>query len=268
MTEGAPSLTPLTAVLADDEPLARLHLRRLLEEQGITVIGEAEDAPTAMQAVHDLRPDLLFLDIQMPLLSGMHTAAALMHLDHAPLVIFVTGYSEYAAEAFDRDALDYVLKPASPERLARTLVRARQRLAADPPRRDTAAGTAIDRQAVAQAPLKRVPVRVDYAVQLVRLEAILYAEARQRSVYLHTAEPGSEPRRTYFSLTQLEALLPEDRFVRIHDSFLVNLDVVEELSFLGNHAYAVRLSGGQTLPVGRTRYAALRQRLGLDRLTS
>ena len=66
----------------------------------------------------------------------------------------------------------------------------------------------------------------------------------------------------------METLLPDDRFVRIHDSFLVNLDVVEELSFLGNHAYAVRLSGGQTLPVGRTRYAALRQRLGLDRLTS
>jgi two-component system, LytTR family, response regulator len=249
----------MTALIVDDEPLARVHLRRLLEAQGVQVVGESENAARALEQAEDLRPDLLLLDIQMPGLTGMQMASALLHLDPAPLVIFVTGYSEYAVAAFEHDALDYLVKPVSAARLAKTLVRARERLADVQARKE--AQQQISERAVAAPPLGRLPVRADYVVHLLRVEEILCAMAREKRVFVRTKNGEY---RTYYTLTQLEALLPKDQFLRIHDSCLVNLDHVEELIFLGNHAYEVRLSNNQRLPVGRTRYAELQRRVGLD----
>jgi DNA-binding LytR/AlgR family response regulator len=110
-------------------------------------------------------------------------------------------------------------------------------------------------------PLQRLPIRTDYAVRLIRVEELLCAVAREKRVLVRTKQGEY---RTYYTLTQLESLLPSDRFLRIHDSCIVNLDTVEELLFLGNHAYMVRLSNDQQLPVGRRRYAELQRRLGLD----
>jgi two-component system LytT family response regulator len=249
----------LTALIVDDEPLARTHLRRLLEAQQVEVIGEAENAAQALQRAEDLRPHLLFLDIQMPGLTGMQAASALLYLEEAPLLIFVTGFSEHAVAAFEHDALDYLVKPVAPDRLAKTLVRARERLA-NHALRDRARARVMQ-QAQETSPLRRLPVRKDYTVHLVRVEEVVYAFAREKRVFVRTA--GHE-HRTYYTLTQLETLLPSDRFVRIHDSYLVNLDFIEEILFLGNHSYAVRLSDGSQLPVGRTRYPELQRRLGLD----
>jgi DNA-binding LytR/AlgR family response regulator len=250
----------LNVLIADDEPLARAYLRRLLEAQNVTVIAEAETAAEALQRCEDLRPDVLFLDIQMPGLTGMQAAGALLHLDYAPLIVFVTGYSEHAVQAFEHDALDYLVKPATPERLARTLARARERL------NDSRLQQQMQERVEARItepdspPLRRLPVREDYVVRLVRIEDIAYAVARDKRVFIRT---GSGEFRTYYTLTQLEGLLPADRFLRIHDSALVDLDQIEELLFLGGHTYAVRLTDGTQLPVGRTRYALLQQRLGL-----
>jgi len=252
-----------TVLIVDDEPLARAHLRRLLEIQGVEVVGEAENGPMALQLAEDLQPDVITLDIQMPGLSGMQMAAALLHLDRPPLLIFVTGYSEHAATAFEYDALDYLVKPVAPERLAKTLVRVRERQA-DRRARHEAADQVL-RQSAAEPPLRRLPVREDYVVRLVRVEEILCAIARDKRVYVRTA---TGEYRTYYTLTQLEALLPSDRFFRIHDSALVVLEQVEELLFLGGHSYALRLTGGQQLPVGRTRFPELQNRLGLNRLLS
>src|SRR5437762_7674024 len=115
----------MTALIVDDEPLARVHLRRLLEGQEVEILGEAESATLALQQAEDLQPELLFLDIQMPGLTGMQVASALLHLDVSPLIVFVTGYSEHAVTAFEHDALDYLVKPVAADRLAKTLVRAR-----------------------------------------------------------------------------------------------------------------------------------------------
>jgi DNA-binding LytR/AlgR family response regulator len=248
----------LTAVIVDDEPLAREHLRRMLEAQDVAIVGEAEDAVQALQIAEDSRPDLIFLDIQMPGLTGMHVASALLHLDSAPMVIFVTGYSQHAVEAFEHDALDYLLKPAAPDRLARTLARARERLHDASVRSEVR--ERVDDTAAQSEPLRRLPVREDYVVRLIKVEEILCAVSRAKRVWVQTAR-GEH--RTYYTLAQLESLLPADRFMRIHDSCLVNIEEVEELIFLGNHAYVVRLSSNQQLPVGRTRYAALQRRLRL-----
>lgn len=279
----------LTGMIVDDEPLARAHLSRLLKAQGVEIAAEADNVATALQLAEDLRPDIVFLDIQMPGLTGMQMAAALVHLDSPPLVVFVTGYSEYALDAFDRNALDYLVKPLSPDRLAQTLVRARERLANRQARLDSAGvaeeptvapGVDAEPSAAegagllselrseagpsgqkASTPLRRLPIRENYAVRLVRVEEILCAVAREKRVFVRTV--GGE-HRTYYTLTQLETLLPPEQFLRIHDSCLIQVDQVEEILFLGNHTYRVRLSDGELLPVGRTRYPELQRRLGLD----
>lgn len=252
----------LTALIVDDEPLARGYLRRMLEDQHIVVVGEAEGAAQALQLAEDLAPRLLFVDIQMPGLTGLQFAEALQQSTSDALLIFVTGYSEYATQAFEQAALDYLMKPVSPARLAKTLVRARERLAAG-----TAARDDMNRQLAEQAQreptrLQRLPIRKDYAVLLVRLEEIRCAIAQDKRVLVRTEDGGEH--RTYYTLTQLESMLPAEQFLRIHDSAIVRLDAVEELLLLGNHSYAVRLTGNDQLPVGRARYAMLQQRLGLS----
>jgi two-component system, LytTR family, response regulator len=253
----------LTCLIVDDEPLARAYLRSLLADQGAEVVGEAEDAAEALRMADDLRPDVVLLDIQMPGLTGLQMATALMQSDGAPLIIFVTGFSEHAVAAFERDALDYLLKPVSPERLGMALQRARDR------RRDMRALADLRHRIAARSaqlpPLRRLPVRADFAVRLLRLEDIVLAMARDKRVFVRTA---SGEHRTYYTLKQLESILPPDGFARIHDSFLVNLDAVEEVLLLGDHDYEVRLSDGQRLPVGRTRYAELLRRLGISGIAS
>ena len=249
----------LTALIADDEPLARTYLRRLLEAQGVTIAGEAENGIEAVQKTEDLRPELLFLDIQMPGLTGMQVAAALLGLENAPQIVFVTGYSEHAVAAFEQDALDYLVKPVAPERLAKTLERAKNLLNDKANQVQTQARVA--ERLNQSPPLRRLPVREDYAVRLLRIEEILCASAREKRVFVRTA---AGEYRTYYTLSQLETLLPPEQFFRVHDSYLIPLDHIEAIDFLGNHSYVARLSDGSQIPVGKTRYVGLRRRLGLQ----
>jgi DNA-binding LytR/AlgR family response regulator len=239
----------ITAVIVDAEPSARAHLRRELETQGVAIAGEAVNNSCILQMVETLHPDVITLDLQTLGQTGMQMATTLLHLHRPPLLVFIAGHSEYAATAFEYEALDYLIKPVAPERLAKTLVRARERLAARrPPQR------AAER-------LRLLPVRGEYKVRLLKVAEILFATARDKKVFACTAEGEY---RLQHTLAQLEQMLPADRFLRIHDSWLVNLERVEELLFLGNHAYMVRLENKVQAPVGRTRYAELQRRLGLS----
>jgi DNA-binding LytR/AlgR family response regulator len=226
----------------------------------VQIVGEAQNGSVALQLAEDLHPDVMFLDIQMPGLTGMQMAYAILHMDIAPIIVFVTGYSEHALNAFDNGALDYLVKPVSVERLTVTLARVRERLS------DRKARTEAQLHSIERADkmpfLRSLPVRADYAVKFIALDKVLCAIARDKKVYART-EMGEF--RTFYTLTQLETLLPTDRFVRIHDSALVNLDAVVELLFLGDHTYEVRLTDGERIRVGRTRYADLQRHLGLDK---
>lgn len=243
----------MRALIVDDEPLARAYLRQLLEEQEVIVVAEAESATQALLFNEELQPEILFLDIQMPGLTGLQLAAALRQSSPQVLLVFVTGYSEHALTAFEHAALDYLVKPVATARLAQTLARARERLSQ--PEQE-----ARPAEELPLTPLKRLPIRQDYSVLLPRVEEIRYALAQEKRVVVQTSEGEY---RTYYTLGQLERLLPAELFLRVHDSCIVNLERVEELLYLGNHAYGLRLSGGHQLPVSRTRFSLLQQRLGI-----
>lgn len=246
------------ALIVDDEPLARAYLRRLVEAMGVQVVGEAPNALVAIQLAEDAHPDVVFLDVEMPEISGMQLAGTLIQLDQPPLIIFVTGYSEHAIAAFDNDALDYLLKPVSADRLAKSLARARERLTDMGAR--LAAQSSIQ-ESVRQTPIRRLPVREQYSVRLVRVEEIYSATASNKRVFVRTKDAEY---RTYYTLSQLESLLPSDQFCRVHESAIVNLDRIEEIHFLGNHSYSISLTNGVQIPVGRSRYAGLQKKLGLN----
>jgi len=247
----------LRAIVIEDEELARAHLCKLLRDADVDVVGEGENGIDALNLYESLTPELLFLDIQMPDMTGMQAAAALENFDPAPNVVFVTGYSEYAIEAFERNAFDYLIKPVAPERLALTLDRALRKIELDRPTVPPVHSQEL-RPPLGQ--LQRLPVRTDYSIKLLRLEEIESAVSREKRVYVRT---NGVEHRTYYTLTQLEVLLPPDDFVRIHASAMVRLSLIESVNFLGNHTYSVTLSSGLVLPIGRTYYADLQSRLGL-----
>jgi two-component system LytT family response regulator len=251
----------MTALIVDDEPLARVCLRRLLECQGLRVLGEAGDAAQALQLAQELRPDLLLLDVVMSGFTGLQLASALLNLGNPPLLIFVTAHLDYAASAFEQYAVDYLVKPVSAERLRRALGRAQVRLDMKAASREVR-DPALARPAT-PPPLRWLPLRSGYSVHLIRVEEVIYVRTCDRRLFVHTKD---EEFRTYYTLKQLQELLPRDQFLRIHESCLVNLEKVEELLFLGNHTYEVRMIDEQRLPVGRSRYAELRRGLGLDSL--
>jgi DNA-binding LytR/AlgR family response regulator len=230
----------------------------LVDALGVDVIGDAPNALIAIQHVEDHHPDVVFLDVQMPEISGLQLAGTLIKLEQPPLIVFVTGYSEHALAAFDHEALDYLVKPVASERLAKTLAKVRMRLTDKSARH--AAEVQIEEKS-REAPMRRLPVRGQYSVRLVRIEDIFCATARNKKVYIHTEDAEYS---TYYTLTQLEDLLSSEVFCRVHESAIVNLDRIEEIHFLGNHSYRVSLTNRMQIPIGRSRYAELQKRLGLE----
>ena len=239
----------MKAVVIDDEELARAYLCKMLKEFNVTVLAEGENGVEALQLVQEHQPDVLFLDIQMPDMTGMQAAASLDSVPDPPAIVFVTGYSQHAVEAFERSALDYLIKPVAPERLEQTILRAR---AAQERNQKT--------KVLEESPLQHLPVRTDYAIKLVKIDEIECVLSREKKVYLRTAK---YEQRTYHTLSQLEELLPSQDFLRIHHSCIVRMSLIESVNFLGNHSYSVTLVGGGVLPVGRTYYSALQRTLGL-----
>jgi DNA-binding LytR/AlgR family response regulator len=252
----------ITTLIVAGEPLTRSYLRQAVEGQGVSILEEAESGACGLDLARELCPDLVLLDLDLraPGLTGLQAGGALQQLDPRPLVVYVTGSSQHAVLAFEQGALDYLVKPVAPDRLAKTLVRARSRLA------ERQAGREARRRALERgfsAPAPRVPVWTPSALRLLRVEEIEAVETREKLVYVRT---GDTEYRASCSLGEIETLLPPHLFFRCHNSHIVRLERLEELLFLGNHRYAVRLSDDRIVPVGRGRYPALRQRLGLDRL--
>jgi len=251
----------LRAVIADDEPRARQFLERLLREHGeVDLVGEAKSGGEALALVARLSPDVAFLDIQMPDLSGLEVARHLTG-DGAPVVVFVTAYDQHAVEAFEVAALDYLLKPIRRERLAETLrrvvleVRSGKRAA----RQEAAVRSVLASPEVQKGmePLRRLPVRFRREVKLLDMEQVARIVSRDR-VVLACAE-GREYLVDY-TLQELEGRLPAGQFVRAHRAALVNIDAIE--SYGGEDGVLVlRLKDGTRVEASERRAAEVRRRL-------
>jgi len=231
----------LRVLIVDDEPPARDKLRRwLAEPPDLELVGECADGIAAAAAIDRLTPDVVFLDIQMPGLSGLEVAAQL-EPEAAPLIVFVTAFDEHAIKAFELDAVDYLLKPYDKARLHRSLERLRGR-------RDPAVASAavrVARQRVGAS--QRLLVPRGEGVELLDAHAIHWLEADDNYVHVHTAGHTFMLRRT---LADLLAQLGE-RFVRIHKSAAVNLAEVKALSPLFKGDHEIELQSGQKLRLSR-----------------
>jgi two-component system LytT family response regulator len=245
--------SPIRILLVDDEPLARQGLRvRLDREEDLEVIGEAEDGPEAATAIRDLRPDLVFLDVQMPGCDGFEVIARVAR-DHLPRIVFVTAHDQYALKAFSVHAVDYLLKPITHRRLQETLRRVRERYLHEP------AEDAVERirklldariaTTHASPHAHRFTVRDGQRFVLVRATEIDWIEAAANYAVLHAAGRRYEYRAT---MNDLERQLDPVRFVRIHRSTIVNLDRIEGIDQDWQGEYQVHLRGQVALRVGRT----------------
>jgi two-component system LytT family response regulator len=234
-------------LIVDDERPARAKLRHLLAQQdGIAAVEEAADGIEALDRIASFRPDALLLDIEMPELSGIELAASLP--EPAPLVVFVTAYDRYACQAFDADAIDYLLKPYDGERLGRALARLRTRLAARPA--DRAA-------ALPPAPLEQLLVSERGVTRVVRVEHIQWIESADNYVVLHTAAGAPLLRQTLAGL--VERLGPG--FARCHRRAAVAVRWIEQVVTLDKGDGELVLRGGAQVPCSRQYRADVLARL-------
>lgn len=257
----------IRVLIADDEPGARRRLERLLKTApDVDVVGQVGSGEAAVQAIRQQNPDLVFLDVQMPGLTGIDVVKA-VGPDAMPPVVFVTAYDQYAVKAFDLAALDYLLKPFDDERFEQALARSRAYLSR------SSTDTLQDRlrtllqaletpEPVASTPyLERIAVEKRGQLQIIPLDTISYFSASGNYVYLHV---GEEKLLIREQMQRLEEHLPPDRFFRIHRSYIVRLEEIATLVYSAGGEYKVRLSNGEVIKASRSRWGTLAQRLGIQ----
>jgi two-component system LytT family response regulator len=238
-----------TAFLVDDEPVARAGLRAMLAAfDWVEVIGEAADGEAAVQGIESLRPDLVFLDVQMP---GLLGTEVLRRLDRNPFVVFTTAYSEHAVNAFELGAVDYLLKPFGPTRLAATMERVHGVIGEQP------AVDPIDRLsgALGGGPVTRLFVRVGAALVPLAVDRVSWIEADGDYVIAHA---GDARHVLHVSLSSLAERLDPRRFARVHRAHIVNLDHVRTFKRDSRGNVEAELLDGSRVPVSRARARELR----------
>ena len=245
-----------TALVIDDEPIARHAVVRLLRaDPEIELLGECGDGASAVIAIRSQSPDLVFLDIQMPAMTGMEVVATI-GAANMPATIFVTAYEQYAVRAFEANAVDYLVKPFSRERFAETLQRAKRRLSAG-----SGAGSLAEARilqtldALRQRDdyLERIPVRVDEAVVLVSVADIVWIKASRNTVLIHLADRTHELRET---MATLAARLDPRHFARVHRSAIINVRRVKAIHPWFNGHHVVTMDTGQQLRMSRYQHEA------------
>ena len=239
----------LRVVIVDDEPLARAVIREFIKAHpGVEVVAECGNGFEAVKAVTDLSPDLMFLDVQMPKLDGFEV---LELLGRSIPVVFTTAYDQYALRAFEVHAVDYLLKPFDEPRFADALARARARITAQEP-------AAVDELIADARPrggaLERVLIREGAQVHVLPVERIDYVEAQDD--YVCFKADGREYLKDQ-TLSAVEASLDASRFVRIHRSYLLNIERIARVELYAKDSRVAILRDGRRLPVSRAGYARL-----------
>lgn len=239
------------AIIIEDEGLARERLKLLLHknEDLIEILAEAANGIEGLKLINSLQPDLIFLDIQMPGLTGFEM---LQQLNEIPLVIFTTAYDDYALQAFETNTIDYLLKPIAPERLEKAILKLQQRSKNKAQVNDQLLDLISQ---MSQPKTSFIKVKTGSITKLVKLDKICYFQAEDKYTFLHTND------KKYIlkdSLNELEKTLPS-QFKRIHRAHIINLDFIKEIvSLSGNKSIAIMRDNDKTeLPISRRMRAFL-----------
>jgi two-component system LytT family response regulator len=260
----------IRTLVVDDERLGRDLIKFLLQNHPtFEIVEECSNGHDALEAIEKHRPDLVFLDIQMPGINGIEVAARISK-DHRPFIVFVTAYNQYAIEAFEKNAVDYLVKPVDEDRFESMMQRVKERIRL---KQDAGmfeqlkrifdqgeAASPTPAQVTSQSSEKFV-VKHDGKVSFLKMREIEYFEAAGNYVEIHTAHSQHI---IYDSLSKLESRLDTEKFLRIHRSTIVNVDKINELEPYFNGEFIVKLHCGKKLKISRTYSQAAKTRLGMD----
>ncbi len=245
-----------TLIIDDEQPARDLIHHYLNAHAEIEILGEFPDGFSGAKAIQDLKPDLIFLDIQMPKITGFEM---LELIDEPPVVIFSTAYDQYAIKAFEMNAVDYLLKPYSKERFDQALQKAIQKVSGKTPGSANikAVLTAVDEKT---EHLQRIAVKSRHKIDVIPVSEIIHIQAEDDYVMLHTATNKYLKEKT---MKYFETHLEPGRFIRIHRSYIVNADFISRLELYDKESYAVILKNGTSLKASNAGYKLLKETLHL-----
>ena len=247
----------ITTILIDDEFLARQRLKRLLEPYLLfDIISEASNGQEGLDLIESLKPEVIFLDIEMPLLNGFEM---LSKLKYQPKVVFTTAYDQYAIKAFEENSIDYLLKPIEKHRLDISVNRLKQN---QTEKQDFISFHELIKHLKPKIELKTLTVKIGDKILLIKLEDIFHIEAEDKYIFLRTVDGTSHL--TDFTLATLESKLPHN-FVRIHRSSIINLDCIKEIrkSFNGSLAFIMTDKADSKIGSSRSYSEELRTRFDI-----
>lgn len=247
----------INAVIIEDEKLSRdLIISYLKPFRSIKIKAEFADGFTGIKGINEIKPHLVFLDIQMPKLSGFEL---LELLDHQPEIIFTTAYDEYALKAFEMNAVDYLLKPFAKSRFEEAVNRAVKRILASEKQNDLAKKRVFFEKGTGET-IERIVIKSGNSINIIPVDEVIYMEAQDDFVLVYTHDGRHLKQQT---MKYFEENLPGNKFIRVHRSFIVRIDNINKIEQYGKESYKVILNNNRSVPVSRSGYARLKDKLGL-----
>jgi two-component system LytT family response regulator len=245
----------IKTLLIDDEELARSLVRNFIQnDSDFEVIGEASDGFEALKLIHELKPDLIFLDIQMPKLTGLEM---LELITDPPLVVFSTAYDQYAIAAFEKNAIDYLLKPFSRDRFQKALLKVKEKIEANIDSKEEIKNL-LATPVSTEKSLERIVIKNGSKIEMIHFHEVTYLETYGDYVWIHTEKAKFLKQKT---MKEFEELLPSS-FLRVHRSFLVNLTFIQKLELYEKNSYQLLLKNGARISVSKSGYKELKDTLG------
>ncbi|WP_430883767.1 LytR/AlgR family response regulator transcription factor [Fusibacter sp. JL216-2] len=241
----------LHVVLIDDEMPALSELAYIIENSGLAeVTGRFTDSVEGLLFVQNTEPDIVFLDINMPQMNGLKLAEAIGGLNLSTAIVFATAYDEHALEAFEKDAIDYILKPYEEERVKKVLRKVEARRHKDSHTEDRP-----------QKAVARLPIPLGDKIIFIPVKDILFCKVEENTVYVHTEDGAYQMTE---SLSKIEAKLPANLFFKTHRAYIVNLKKVKEVSPYFNHTLMIQFDGSnEEVPVSRSNVKSFKKRLNI-----
>ena len=254
----------MKTIVVDDEELARDELRFLLEQLGgIDIVAQAGNGVDALRVIEEYQPDLVMLDVQMPGLTGFEVARRVVQAGIESQLVFVTAFDQYAIDAFEVNAVDYLLKPVEPERLAMAVERVRKRLAAEKVKKEADLEPLLQMLAERQVRREQLAIKVDDRFLLVQTDEVVHASVEDDQVRVVTNSLSGTS--NYRTLDELQTRLDPSVFWRVHRSHLVNINKIKEIVpwFSRNYILKMKDAKGTEIPVSRSQTRRLRDYLKL-----